>query len=313
MHFPQHKLCTRKTELAPEMKCYLYFHRVTWPYRTLTNGSDVKYVPISWTTMPWCQQPEARESFCSLPVLPTYDQQLQIKRNIRCLRLVWSGGLLVRAIIREILSTHNVALCNTRVALCNNVSLQSVTAISLQSATIVITKCDRYFITKCDKRYYKVWQLFHYKVRQALLQSATGIWKCDVAEKYDGTLIFPALGFRHSPCYLFVESSTHDHTVRTLMNLCKASYAPACFDEQDIALLVDPLHKSDARLLLPLLHCPPNDIHGLFFIFCTSSKSVHHVKSTPVRETQTCTHTICAHFESLLTENSPDSGCRDIM
>ena len=35
------------------------------------------------------------------------------------------------------------------------------------------------FITKCDKCYYKVRQLFYYKVRQVLLQSATGITKCD--------------------------------------------------------------------------------------------------------------------------------------
>ena len=51
------------------------------------------------------------------------------------------------------------------------------------------------FITKCDKCYYKVRhlfllqsemicyykvrQLFHYEVRQVLLQSATGITKCD--------------------------------------------------------------------------------------------------------------------------------------
>ena len=51
------------------------------------------------------------------------------------------------------------------------------------------------FITKCDKCYYKVRQLFllqsamvcyykvrqlfHYKVRQVILQSATGITKCD--------------------------------------------------------------------------------------------------------------------------------------
>ena len=35
------------------------------------------------------------------------------------------------------------------------------------------------FITKCDKCYYKVRQLFYYKVRQVLLQSATGITKCN--------------------------------------------------------------------------------------------------------------------------------------
>ena len=58
------------------------------------------------------------------------------------------------------------------------------------------------FITKCDKCYYKVRQLFllqsamvcyykvrqlfYYKVRQVLLQSATGITKCDnFITKYD--------------------------------------------------------------------------------------------------------------------------------
>ena len=35
------------------------------------------------------------------------------------------------------------------------------------------------FITKCDKCYYKVRQLFYYKVRHVLLQSVTGITKCD--------------------------------------------------------------------------------------------------------------------------------------
>ena len=41
---------------------------------------------------------------------------------------------------------------------------------------------DSYFIAKCDKRYYKV--------RQVLLQSATGITKCDVITKCDGTIMF---------------------------------------------------------------------------------------------------------------------------
>ena len=45
MHLPKRKLCTRKMELALEVKFYLDFHRVTRPWRrTLTNGSDVKYV-----------------------------------------------------------------------------------------------------------------------------------------------------------------------------------------------------------------------------------------------------------------------------
>ena len=51
---------------------------------------------------------------------------------------------------------------------CDNLLLQSATAILLQSVTSVITKCDRY---------YKV-RRFYYKVRQ-VLQSVTIITKCD--------------------------------------------------------------------------------------------------------------------------------------
>ena len=48
----------------------------------------------------------------------------------------------------------------------------------LQSATaFFITKCDSYFITKCGKCYYKVWQVL--QSATILLQSATGITKCD--------------------------------------------------------------------------------------------------------------------------------------
>ena len=43
MHLPQHKLCTRKTELVLKVKITLDSHRVTWR-RTLTNRIDVKYV-----------------------------------------------------------------------------------------------------------------------------------------------------------------------------------------------------------------------------------------------------------------------------
>ena len=44
-YLSQHKLCTRKMELAIEMKFYLDFHWVTHPWRRrLTNGSDIKYV-----------------------------------------------------------------------------------------------------------------------------------------------------------------------------------------------------------------------------------------------------------------------------
>ena len=45
MYLSQHKLCTRKIELALELKFYLDFHWVSRPWRrTLTNGSDVKYI-----------------------------------------------------------------------------------------------------------------------------------------------------------------------------------------------------------------------------------------------------------------------------
>ena len=45
MHLSQRKLCTRKMELALEGKSYLDFNWVARPWRrTLTNGSDVKYV-----------------------------------------------------------------------------------------------------------------------------------------------------------------------------------------------------------------------------------------------------------------------------
>ena len=42
---------------------------------------------------------------------------------------------------------------------------------------LVITKCDSYFITKCDKCYYKVRRVL--QSATVLLQSATGITKCD--------------------------------------------------------------------------------------------------------------------------------------
>ena len=41
----------------------------------------------------------------------------------------------------------------------------------------VVTKCDSFFITKCDKCYYKVRQVLQSVT--ILLQSATGITKCD--------------------------------------------------------------------------------------------------------------------------------------
>ena len=53
--------------------------------------------------------------------------------------------------------------------------LQSETVL-LQSAT-GITKCDSYFITLCDKCYYKVRQVLQSET--VLLQRATGITKSD--------------------------------------------------------------------------------------------------------------------------------------
>ena len=45
MHLSQYKLCTRKMELALEVKFISTFTEFTSPWwRTLTNGSDVKYV-----------------------------------------------------------------------------------------------------------------------------------------------------------------------------------------------------------------------------------------------------------------------------
>ena len=45
MHLSQHKLCTRKIELALEVKFHLEFHWVTRPWwQTLANGRDVKDV-----------------------------------------------------------------------------------------------------------------------------------------------------------------------------------------------------------------------------------------------------------------------------
>ena len=41
----QPKLCTRKTELALQMKSHRDFSEITWPWcRTLANGIDVKYI-----------------------------------------------------------------------------------------------------------------------------------------------------------------------------------------------------------------------------------------------------------------------------
>ena len=67
------------------------------------------------------------------------------------------------------------------------------------------------FITKCDKCYYKVRQLFYYKVRQVLqsvtilLQSATGITKCDdyykVRQYKCGLFINVIIGLRTSIDY----------------------------------------------------------------------------------------------------------------
>ena len=49
MHLSQYKLCTRKMELALEVKFISTFTKFTRPWwRMLTNGSDVKYI------FPWC-------------------------------------------------------------------------------------------------------------------------------------------------------------------------------------------------------------------------------------------------------------------
>ena len=82
----------------------------------------------------------------------------------------------------ELCNKIAVALCNTTLlhvvitelphfVLKNNCSY-IITGILLQSATSVITKWNRYF-----------------KARQELLQSATGIKKCDVITKCDGTVV----------------------------------------------------------------------------------------------------------------------------
>ena len=53
MHLSQHELCTRKMELALEVKFYLNYHWAARPWRrTLTNGSDIKYV-FSWCRDCW--------------------------------------------------------------------------------------------------------------------------------------------------------------------------------------------------------------------------------------------------------------------
>ena len=50
----------------------------------------------------------------------------------------------------------------------------------LQSATTCNYKVRQFiFLQSARTCYYKVRQLFYYKVRQVLLQSATGITKCD--------------------------------------------------------------------------------------------------------------------------------------
>ena len=56
MHLSQQKSCTRKMELVLEVKFYLDFHWVTGPWwRTLTNGSDVKYVFSRCHRAPCCR------------------------------------------------------------------------------------------------------------------------------------------------------------------------------------------------------------------------------------------------------------------
>ena len=62
MHLLQHKLNTRKMELALEVKFYLDFYWVLWPWRwMLSNGSDVKYVfvwcPFTVASVEWLCSP----------------------------------------------------------------------------------------------------------------------------------------------------------------------------------------------------------------------------------------------------------------
>ena len=65
----------------------------------------------------------------------------------------------------------------------------------LQSATaFFITKCDSFFITKCDKCYYKVRQVLQSVT--ILLQSATGITKCDDYYKVRQYMVTDRIG-RH--------------------------------------------------------------------------------------------------------------------
>ena len=75
-----------------------------------------------------------------------------------------------------------------------------------------ITKCDSFFITKCDKCYYKVRQVLQSVT--ILLQSATGITKCDdyyKVRQYSGLssqLHLLAVGF-----YTYIQNKiTYDET-----------------------------------------------------------------------------------------------------
>ena len=73
-----------------------------------------------------------------------------------------------------------------------NVITKSDSLFHYKVRQLVITKCDSYFITKYDKCYYKVRQVL--QSATVLLQSATGITKCDgyykVPQNRDSILIY---------------------------------------------------------------------------------------------------------------------------
>ena len=73
MHLSQHKLCTRKMELAFEVKYDLDFHWVTRPWRrTLTNGSDVKYAFPRCQAVPYLSRHNTRSAAALIRALPVF-------------------------------------------------------------------------------------------------------------------------------------------------------------------------------------------------------------------------------------------------
>ena len=101
MHLAQHKLCTRKIELALEVKFYLDVHWVTRPWRrTLANGNDLKDVfpwsPCVLSVLPQiCLNSELPLSALSASRLPFHpllygDPWLVLGELPSCLSTVWS-------------------------------------------------------------------------------------------------------------------------------------------------------------------------------------------------------------------------------